>query len=182
MSAVVYGDLIDGLYNALLSTAQNVGSYAPDVPEQLKSTFSYTQSFVVTNGHTPKVVWANSSSLSVCPLETFQSQFNDFCNTWLLTNDAHKGTPITTPTVLKFITAMVAFITCKFAKVYSHFTTTTSIFYFSGNTVNTNYIENVNSFYIDTTNVDSLLTIIINSATSGLKGFCATSGYTMIPQ
>ena len=41
MSAVVYGDLIDGLYNALLSTAQNVGSYTPDVPEQLKSTFSY---------------------------------------------------------------------------------------------------------------------------------------------
>ena len=182
MSTVVYGDLINGLYNSLLSTAQNVGSYSSSVPDQLKSTFSYTQSITVTDGYTPKVVWANSSSLDVCTVTTFQSQFNSFCDTWLLTNDVNKDTPITTPKVLKFITAMVAFITCKFAKVYSHFTTTTAIFYFSGNTVNTNYIENVNSFYIDTSSVDSLLTIIINSATSGLKGFCATSGYTLVPQ
>lgn len=181
-SPVRYQDLIDGFSTRMTQLGTNIGAYASTVPNELRYPYTNTVPITVENGKTPKVVWTNSASIATVLSATVTTQFTDFCNAWLLTNNANANQPISTATVLKFITAVFAFIQCKFATVYSPFTTTTAVFYMQGNAVNSSYIYNNPNFQIDTTNVTNLVSTVCNSAINSTKGFNALQGYSLLRQ
>lgn len=177
-----YQDLIDGFSARILELGDNIGSFDSSVPAALRSPYTTTVTISVENGHTPRVVWTNISTLTTVPQDTVTSQFNAYCNTWLLNNNAYANQVVMTATVLKFITAIFAFIQCKFVTVYSPLTTVTAVFYMSSNTVNTSYIYNNPSFTVDLNNVNDLINAVCNSAVNSTKGICALSGYSLLRQ
>ena len=177
---IQYSDLINGVYEKLLGYSSNIGtSYKAGVPDQLKYPYSFSRPITVKSGLTPSVVWTNSPKIALVAESVFKSQFDTFCNTYLLTVNSKRNTPITLGGAVEFLTAMVCFIQCKFSVVYSHLTDKTAIFYLPSNEINYSLITTMKPFNITTGSVDTLLNDVCSSAVSSLKTFCAIENYSV---
>lgn len=177
---IQYSDLINGVYEKLLGYSSNIGtSYKAGVPDQLKYPYSFSQPITVTSGLRPSVVWTNSSKIALVEESVFKSQFDAFCNTYLLTVNSKRNTPITLGEAIEFLTAVVCFIQCKFSVVYSHLTDKTAIYFLPSNEINYSLITTMKPFNITTGSVDALLNDVCSSAVSSLKTFSAIENYTI---
>lgn len=175
-----YSDLIDGFDSRLLQLAKNVGgTYASDVPEELRYPYSLVTRIPVASGFTPSVTWNNSADLAIVSTETFQRDFYSFCDRHLLNNNIYRDTTISEGSVEKFLTSMFCFISCKFAVVYSPLTTKTTTFYFPNNTINESIIVDINPFINNVSNINTLVTSMCNAALVNTKSYVATSSYSL---
>lgn len=175
-----YSDLIDGFDSRLLQLAKNVGgTYASDVPAELRYPYSLVTRIPVESGFTPSVTWNNSADLAIVPVSTFQQSFYGFCDRNLLNNNVYKNSPISEGSVEKFLTAMFCYISCKFVVVYSPLTTKTSIFYFPNNPINESLIVDINPFINSLSNINTLVTSLCNAALVNTKSYVATSSYSL---
>lgn len=179
---IKYGDLMDGVYTSLLSVLKNVGSdYDSSVPDVLRYPYTSTyQSFPTDGrGYVPRVVWTNSESLAVVSAEQFQTDFEDYCSTYGLTNDVHKDTMITMATAVKYLTAVLTFVTSRFVTVYSPFTTDTAIFYFHQNPINSDSIGVTSEVSMSNDGISWLLDRIMSAAKNPSKSFVAIERYDL---
>ena len=176
-----YSDLLDGVYTALLSVAKNVGSdYDSSVPEELKYPYTPTyQGFPTTEGYRPRVVWANSSKCAVVSESQFSEDFNSYCADLHLTDTDNQNTFISMPTVIKFMTAILAFVTSRFVVVYSVHTSETSIFYIHDNPIMTSALGVTSHFAMEFADVQWLVDKVVLAATNPSKSFNAIEGYTL---
>lgn len=172
---IKYNDLIEDLFSMFLSTAKNVGDdYDSSVPEELKHTFSYTfQSFATDGrGYVPKVVWTNSEELEVVSVQQFYEDFESYCIEHNLVNDANKDKTIEVGKVINYLTSVLAFVTSRFATVYSPLTSSTSVFYFRNNPISDTITNNY-------TNVEELMEKITLAVTHPSKSFLSIKGYEL---
>ena len=179
---IKYGDLMDGVYTSIKSVLKNVGEdYDSSVPAELKAGYTVTFQDFPTDGrgYKPRVVWYNSSVLGVIAESQFQSDFESYCSTYGLENNVHRDTMITMATAVKFLTAVLTFVTSKFATVYSPFTTATSVFYFPNNSINSDSIAVTSEVSMSNNGIGWLLDRIISAAENPSKAFVAIERYEL---
>ena len=186
MSATVnapirYRDLIDISYANIITIGKNVEAYDASVPAELKYPYSWTYGIPVQTGFTPHVTWTNNAICGVVPLATLTTQFNDFCNNYLFTNNAHKDKEITLSEAMRFLSAIFCFIQSKFFVVYSHLTSATSIFYRSDLPVDYSKVVVIEPFRLNPGTLQHTINCLCASALTYTSTFCATETYTLSP-
>lgn len=177
-NVIRYQDLINISLTNILALGKNIGSYS-SVPVQLQYPYTYSQAISVTSGNTPHVIWTNSSACAVVTSATVTQQFNDFCNTYLLTNAAHANSVITMSEAVRFLTAVFCFIQSKFFMVYSHLTATTAVFYRSDTAIDYSKVVTIAPFKLTVSNVQAVINSLCASALTQTSTLCAIEGYTL---
>ena len=191
---ITYANIISGVKEALLAKVGNVGSdYASSVPDVLKSGYTFQYRLPVQYGLSPLISMANDSTgvLSVVPTATFESDFDNFISNQLISLNINATEKVKTTLLVKVLTALYSFITTRIVLVYAPrrnhgngdiLAYEASAFFYTqvlspGGIPATN-IVNLSSIVIDSSDVSTIVTALWNQASSGVRSYPTTFGWT----
>ena len=130
---ITYGDLINGVYDKIISTCDNIGGYSSS--SSLRPGHSYTRSYNnhagdKSTGVSMTATMYGSSYLSTVSSSTVRSQLDSFFQSRGLASKA--GEYITTRGMINFYANLAAFLSAKLVRVVSSYDGASAIYYYSG--------------------------------------------------